>query len=95
MSEKGLFIVFEGIDGAGSSTHVHKLSEKLEELNKYQDILRTHEPWRSKEIKRRLQEDPEAYSGGLEMAELYVEDRVEHIRKLIRPNLKAGVVVLD
>ena len=86
---------FEGIDGAGSSTHVHRLEERIELLDKYQDVLRTHEPWDSGEIKRRLEEDHDAYSGGKEMAELYIGDRVEHVRRLVRPNLKAGVIVLS
>ena len=95
MASQGLFIVFEGIDGSGTSTHVHELEERIEELNKYQDVLRTHEPWKSQEIKRKLENDRDAYSGAMEMAKLYIEDRVEHTRKLIRPNLKTGVVILD
>lgn len=95
MQTKGLFIVFEGIDGSGTSTHVHRLEEKIEELNKYQDILRTHEPWRSAEIKRKLVEDKDAYSNSKQIAELFVGDRTEHTRMLIRPNVEAGVTVLN
>lgn len=94
MTKKGLFIVFEGIDGSGTSTHIHKLAERIEEFDKYLDVLRTHEPWKSEEIKRKLERDSEAYSGGLEMAELYIGDRADHTRILIRPNLEAGVTVL-
>lgn len=95
MAKRGLFINFEGIDGSGTSTQVHCLEERIENLDKYQDVLRTHEPWKNKDIKRKLKEDAEAYSGGLEMAELYVEDRTNHTRELIRPNLEAGVFVLN
>ena len=42
------------------------------------DIIKTHEPWKSAEIKRNLEENKEAYSSGLKMAKLYVEDRINH-----------------
>ena len=92
---KGLFVNFEGIDGSGTSTQVHRLEERLETLNKYQDILRTHEPWRSQAIKTKLEQDRDAYSDPHQMAELYIDDRAKHTRELILPNLKAGVVVLS
>jgi len=92
--QRGKFIVFEGIDGSGTSTHVHRLAERIELDNKYQSVLRTHEPWMSQEIKRRLEQDKDAYSNPSEMAELYIDDRARHTRKLIRPNLKASTVVL-
>ena len=95
MTRKGVFVVFEGIDGSGTSTHVHTLEERIEILDKYQDVLRTHEPWRSDEIKRRLKEDSEIYSDGAEIARLFVDDRKGHTKNLILPNLELGVVVLD
>lgn len=96
MQEKeGLFIVFEGIDGAGTSTQVHELAKHIEELDKYQDTLKTHEPWKNSEIKKRLKEDKDAYSHPEELAELFITDRAEHTKLLIKPNLKAGVIVTD
>jgi dTMP kinase len=95
MEERGLFIVFEGIDGSGTSTQVHQLSKRVEELDKYQDIIRTHEPWKSAEIKRKLGEDKDAYSGAEEMSQLYVEDRINHFYKLINPNCEAEVMVIS
>jgi dTMP kinase len=92
--KKGLFIDFEGIDGSGTSTHVHELTRRIEVLDKYQDVLRTHEPWRNKEIKRRLQKERDPYSGPREMAELYIGDRTDHTYRLINPNLDAEVIVL-
>lgn len=90
----GLFVVTEGIDGSGTSTQVHELIKKIEDLDKYQDVLRTHEPWRNKEIKRKLQEDKDAYSEPEEMAQLYTGDRTEHSYDLIKPNLNAGAIVI-
>lgn len=92
--KKGKLIVFEGIDGAGTSTQVYRLAEHIESLDKYQDVLKTHEPWRSEEIKRKLREDKEIYSGVEVATELFVTDRAEHTRKLIRPNINEGVIVL-
>ena len=93
--QKGLFIVFEGIDGSGTSTQVHELSRRIESLDKYQDIMRTHEPWRSADIKRRLQEDRDAYSDPEEMSRLFVADRVDHSYRLIIPNIDANAIVIS
>lgn len=93
VGKEGLLIVFEGIDGAGTSTQVHKLAEHIDKLDKYQDVVKTHEPWRSKEIKKKLKEDKEIYLDARESAELYIEDRAKHTHQLIRPNLKAGAIV--
>ena len=92
--KRGLFVVFEGIDGSGTSTHVHELTRKIENLDKYRDVLRTHEPWRSGEIKRKLQNDRDAYSEPDEITQLFIGDRIEHSYTLIKPNLDARVIVL-
>ena len=67
--------------------------KRIERLNKYQDILRTHEPWRNKKIKRKLEEDKDAYSDPEKTAHLFVEDRTDHSYILIRPNLLMGTDV--
>ena len=95
MLKRGLFINFEGIDGSGTSSHTHLLEKRIEALNKYQDVIRTHEPWNSVELKDRLEKDREIYTNPLTMAELFIEDRARHTQKLIRPNIEAGVVVLN
>ena len=95
MEEKrGLFVVFEGIDGSGKSTQVNLLIKYIEELDKYIDILKTHEPWKSEKIKKRLEEDKNAYSGAEELAKLFVDYRIKHSTELIKPNLDIGVHVL-
>jgi len=92
--KEGLLIVFEGIDGSGKNYQIHELEKRIESLNKYQDVLRTQEPWRSKEIKRRLERDKTVYSNPEQMAEILIENRAKHTQKLLRPNVDAGVVVL-
>lgn len=94
MSEKrGLFVVFEGIDGSGKETQMMRLAEYVRNRNKYQDVIITHEPWKSAEIKKKLKEDKEAYSDGLKMAALYVNDRIKHSLE-IEPQLQRGYFVL-
>ncbi len=92
--ERGLFIVFEGIDRSGKSTHVHYLAKHIQDLDKYNNVLLTHEPWRSEDIKRKLEYDADAYSDGLKMAELFTQDRRDHVNNLILPNLEQGVYVI-
>lgn len=91
---RGMFIVFEGVDGSGEDTQLDILYKKIKSRDKYQDALATHEPWKNSEIKKRLKEDKDAYSAPEEMADLYIGDRTDHSYTLIKPNLDAGVIVL-
>ncbi len=82
MSKRGMFVVFEGIDASGKGTQLNKLIEYIGELDKYQDVVKTHEPWKSREIKDKLKKDKDAYSDGIKMAELYVNDRIRHSEEI-------------
>lgn len=93
MSERGMFVVFEGIDGCGKGTQIIKLAEHIMRVDKYQDVVITHEPWKNSEIKKRLVEDKDAYSDGFAMARLYVGDRIEHSDEISR-RLEDGYIVL-
>jgi|SRR3989344_4506506 len=96
MRKKGLYVVFEGVDGSGTSTQIHLLTSHIKKLSKYQDVLETHEPWKSEEIKRKLSEDITPYSDGLVMAKLYLDDRVDHTHEIIIPVVNAmGIVLSD
>jgi dTMP kinase len=92
--KRGLFIVFEGIDGSGTSTQVLELMKKIEDLDKYQDVIRTHEPWKNKRIKEILEQDKDVYSNAEELAHLYIGDRTDHSYTLILPNLLARAIIL-
>lgn len=95
MKRKGFFVTFEGVDGSGKGTQLKRLFEYIISENKYQDVLRTREQtWRAKEIKKRLESDGDSFSGGEDMAKLYVADRKEHAYGLILPSLEQGVLVL-
>ena len=94
MVKPGLFICIEGIDGSGKSTQTNLLIQHIEDLDKYIDVLKTHEPWRSKEIKKKLKEDKDVYSNEFKLAELFTLDRAEHTRELIVPSLRKGIFVI-
>lgn len=90
----GVFLVVEGIDGAGKTTQVAKLAETLRQAGL--DVVTSREPtdgpWgkaiRESAITGRLSPDDEL--------EHFVRDRREHVDTLIVPALEAGkVVILD
>ena len=93
--KRGLFIVFEGIDGCGKGTQAIELVNHIKNRDKYQDVLLTHEPWKSKRIKYRLEKEKDAFSSGLEIGRLFVNDRSWHSRKLIIPNVKRKIFVIS
>ncbi len=75
--EKGKFIVFEGIDGAGKSTQVELLRKKLTQLGR--EVVLTAEPTSlesGKAIRRAL--SGEVKKTESEMAAMFVLDRIAH-----------------
>ena len=91
---QGLFIVLEGIDGTGKSSHAKRLASYFSSLGREVVLSRepTDGPWG-----RKLRDS--ASTGRLEPAEeleYFLRDRREHVEKLIRPALAEGkVVILD
>ncbi len=88
----GLLIAVEGIDGAGKTTQVRLLTQALERLG--ERVIASKEPtdgpWG-----RKIRES--AATGRLsleEELEAFVNDRIDHVRTLIQPNLDAGAVVI-
>ena len=46
--ERGMFIVFEGIDGSGKTTQIERLASYIRNRDKFQSVLLTREPtWRA------------------------------------------------
>lgn len=94
-AQPGRFLVFEGIEGAGKTTQLEILAERLR--GRGLDPLLTREPGGT-ELGRRLREyllskreDPPE---PLVEALLMVTDRADHILRLVRPALEAGRIVL-
>jgi dTMP kinase len=88
----GFLIAIEGIDGAGKTTLAHHVQEKLQAL--HFAVVRTREPtsghWgqilRDSALTGRLSLEEEL--------EAFINDRKEHVDKVIIPELEAGKVVI-
>ena len=94
-AERGHFISFEGGEGAGKSTQVRLLSERLVSLG-YQTLL-TREPGGSQlgeKIRRFLLEGKVKNYGPVAEALLFYTARLDHLNSLILPNLQDGVWVI-
>ncbi|MEP6464110.1 MAG: dTMP kinase [Frankiaceae bacterium] len=91
----GLFLAFEGGEGAGKSTQAGLLAESLRNLG--YEVLLTREPGatRAGQRLRELLLDP-ATAGLTPRAEtlLYAADRADHVAQLIRPALDRNAVVI-
>jgi dTMP kinase len=91
----GVFVAFEGGDGAGKSTQARRLAEHLRAAGR--EVVLTFEPGDTRIGKdvRRLVLD--VASEGLDAraeALLYAADRAEHVANLVRPALARGAVVI-
>jgi dTMP kinase len=93
-SLQGLFVAFEGGEGAGKSMQIAALAESLRSAGSV--VTLTYEPGATlagKAIRRILLEADESVSPRAE-ALLFAADRAHHVDSVIRPALAAGGVVL-
>ena len=85
---RGLFIVFEGVDGCGKSTQAARFADWLEEtIGK--KVIRTAEPFTFRELilgRKDLSKLSELL--------LFLADRAEHVNKIISPAIDAGINVV-
>ncbi|WP_435871505.1 dTMP kinase [Micromonospora humida] len=93
----GLFVVFEGGEGAGKSTQLEKLAARLREQGR--DVVVTREPGATavgERIRALVLEDSgaDAPSPRAE-ALLYAADRAHHVATVVRPALIRGAVVIS
>lgn len=90
----GVFITFEGGDGAGKTTQVNLLAQYLESLGR--EVIITREPGGTQlgATLRQLVQHGEDISARTE-ALLYAADRAHHVASLIRPALASGAVVIS
>jgi dTMP kinase len=87
-----LFISFEGIDGAGKSTHIESLAQAFREAG--QVVIATREPGGTplaEKIRQLVLHDP---MNPLSEALLVFAARSDHLQQRIAPALDAGSVVL-
>jgi dTMP kinase len=92
---RGLFIVFEGGEGAGKSTQMHRLAEHLR--RDHRAVVETREPGATAlgEAIRHV-----VLHGGHSVAPraealLYAADRADHVASVIRPAIARGAVVIS
>ncbi len=91
----GYFISFEGIDGAGKSTHIESFAKLMKDRHPDRDVVLTREPGGTP-----LGEQLRALLLDLPMnieteALLMFAARREHIAQVIEPALKAGKIVIS
>ncbi len=91
----GTFITFEGIDGSGKSTQLRLLAGFLEQAGC--DILLTREPGGTPVGNRLRGALLDAHEEVDPLTELLVfaADRAQHVRRVLRPALKSGRVVIS
>jgi dTMP kinase len=91
----GIFITFEGIDGSGKSTQLRLLSTFLRSQGL--DVLTTREPGGTPVGLRLRAALLDAHEEVDPLTELLVfaADRAQHVRRVLRPALESGKIVLS
>ncbi|MEV6349829.1 dTMP kinase [Actinoplanes sp. NPDC051851] len=93
----GLFVVFEGGEGAGKSTQVNRLAEALNAEGR--DVVVTREPGATDLGSRIrglvLDKDKDDAPSPRAEALLYAADRAHHVATVVRPALTRGAVVIS
>lgn len=92
MSSSGRFITFEGVDGAGKSTHIKALTERLRARGA--DVVNTREPGGTLLAEQLRELFLHQAMDGLTEALLVFAGRRDHLVKVIEPALAAGKTVL-
>ncbi len=93
---KGKFIVFEGIDGSGTSTQIKLVTSYLFDKNKNYDVYLTREPTRNfKEIREKLKSGKDVNQNAEWYANAFLKDRKYHVNNYIIPMLEKGTHVLS
>ena len=94
-AQNGYFISFEGIDGAGKSTHVDAFRNLMQERYPNKEVVMTREPGGTslgEQLRNLLLDAPM----NLETeALLMFAARREHIAQVIEPALSAGKIVIS
>ena len=94
-NKKGLFIIFEGPEGAGKSTQAKLLYDYLR--NKGYDVVLTREPGGTKvaEMVRKIILSPKIEISPMAELLLYEAARAQHIEEVIKPSLQKNKIVIS
>ncbi len=90
----GLLIAFEGVEGAGKSTHVRRLSERLDHLGIAHLLVREPGGTPAGERIRRIVLDPDTPVFAETELLLYLAARAEFVRRVVLPALERDELVL-
>ena len=96
MADRGLFITFEGTDGAGKTTQIQRLSADLRQV--CYDICLTREPGGtpiSEQIRDMLLNPDHSEMAATTELLLYAASRAQHVSEVIKPALEAGKIVIS
>ncbi len=94
-ASSGVFVCFEGGEGAGKSTQARLLRERVEAAGHV--VLLTHEPGDTPvgaEVRRIVLDPATGALADRTEALLYAADKAEHIHSVVRPALARGEVVV-
>src|SRR5579862_5187832 len=92
---KGVFITFEGGDGAGKTTLIQKLFTYLQKLSF--DVVQTRAPGGTQigqDIRNLLLHKHDASLSKRSELLLFLADRAQHVDEFILPHLKRGKIIL-
>ena len=96
MANRGLFITFEGTDGAGKTTQIQRLSTELRQTG--YDICLTREPGGtpiSEQIRDMLLNPDHGEMAATTELLLYAASRAQHVSEIIKPALESGKIVIS
>jgi dTMP kinase len=94
-ADSGLFVCFEGGEGAGKSTQSALLNDWL--VARGHDVLLTFEPGDThvgRDIRRIVLDPATGHLADRTEALLYAADKAEHVEKVVGPALAQGTVVI-
>jgi dTMP kinase len=93
---RGIFITFEGMDGSGKTTQMHRLAERLRSLGR--TVLETAEPGGppiAQKIRRILLDSANQELSPTTEILLYFASRAQNVDQWIGPALGRGEIVLS
>jgi len=95
INRPGFFISFEGIDGAGKSTHLEAFANLIRQRYPNQEVVLTREPGGThlgEKLRQLLLQEPMHIETE---ALLMFAARREHLAQVIEPSLQAGKIVIS
>ncbi len=96
MKTRGIFITFEGMDGSGKTTQMHRLAERLRSLGR--TVMETVEPGGppiAQKIRRILLDSANRELSPTTEVLLYFASRAQNVDQWILPALERGEIVLS